>query len=87
MDVFLDASVEREADAHNMAPTASSVVALALGHALAVVLMAARNFDPDEFGRFHPSGSLGRSLSLRVREVIHRSGGVAWVAPEDSLNK
>src|SRR5271170_644580 len=56
MDVLLDASVEREADAHNLAPTASAVTALAIGHALAVALMRARNFTPEQFGDFHPGG-------------------------------
>ena len=64
MDVLLDASVEREADPHNLAPTASAVTALALGHALAIALMCARHFTPEEFGRFHPGGQLGRNLRL-----------------------
>jgi len=87
MDVVLDASVEREADAGNLAPTASSTVALALGHALAVALMRARNFNLDDFGRFHPGGHLGRSLRLTVREVMHGTGEVAWARPEDSLKQ
>ncbi len=87
MDVLLDASVEREADPNNIVPTASSVVALALGHALAIALMQARNFKLDEFGRFHPSGSLGCGLHLTVREVMHASAEVAWVEPQDSLKQ
>jgi len=87
MDVLLDASVEREADRNNLAPTASSLVALALGHALAVALMEARNFTPDEFERFHPAGSLGRGLRLRVRELMHAAGEVAWVLPGDPLKQ
>src|SRR5262245_25628484 len=69
VDILLDASVEREADPNNLAPTASSVTALALGHALAIALMCARNFTPEEFGRFHPGGQLGRNLKLSVSAV------------------
>jgi len=85
LDVLLDASVEREADPNNLAPTASAVTALALGHALAIALMGARNFTPQEFGRFHPGGQLGRNLLLSVREAMHTGDEVATVAPESSL--
>jgi arabinose-5-phosphate isomerase len=87
MDVLLDASVEREADPANLAPTASAVAALGLGHALAIALMCARDFTPEEFGRFHPGGQLGRNLRLRVREVMHGLGEVAAVAPGDPLRR
>jgi arabinose-5-phosphate isomerase len=87
MDVVLDASVEREADPGNLAPTASATVALALGHALAIALMGARNFSPEEFGRYHPGGHLGRSLRLTVGEVLHGRGEVAWAKPDDSLKQ
>lgn len=85
LDVFLDASVEREADPNNLAPTASSVTALALGHALAIALMCARNFTPEEFGRFHPGGQLGRNLRLSVAETMHSGEEVAWVQPDAGL--
>jgi arabinose-5-phosphate isomerase len=85
MDVLLDASVEREADEHNLAPTASAVTALAVGHALAVALMRARNFTPEEFGRFHPGGQLGRNLLLSVRTAMHSGAEVASVGPEARL--
>jgi arabinose-5-phosphate isomerase len=87
VDVLLDASVEREADPDNLAPTASTVVALALGHALAVGLIAARNFTPEEFGRYHPGGQLGRSLRAKVAEAMHAGDEVAWAAPGDSLKQ
>ena len=85
LDVLLDASVEREADPHNLAPTASAVAALAVGHALAIALMRARDFTPQEFGRFHPGGQLGRNLMLSVREAMHSGDEVATVAPETSF--
>jgi arabinose-5-phosphate isomerase len=87
MDVLLDASVEREADPHNLAPTASAVTALAIGHALAIALMCGRGFTPEEFGRFHPGGQLGRNLRLSVRQAMHPIGAVASVAPETPLKE
>jgi len=85
LDVLLDASVEREADPNNLAPTASAVTALALGHALAIALMCARNFTAEEFGRFHPGGQLGRNLRLSVGEAMHPCEEIAVVAPQASL--
>lgn len=87
VDVLLDATVEREADPDNLAPTASAVTALALGHALAIALMGARNFTPEEFGRFHPGGQLGRNLKLNVSDAMHAGDEVALVAPETSLKE
>src|SRR5580700_3543233 len=87
MDVVLDASVEREADPDNLAPTASATVALALGHALAVALMRARNFGVEDFGRVHPGGHLGRSLRLTVRDVMHGRDEIAVAHSEDSLKQ
>lgn len=74
-DVVLDARVEREADTLNLAPTCSTTAALALGDALAVALMHARNFTKDDFARYHPAGQLGRNLWLTVADVMHRGGG------------
>jgi arabinose-5-phosphate isomerase len=85
LDVLLDASVEREADPNNLAPTASAVTALAIGHALAIALMRARNFTAEEFGRFHPGGQLGRNLRLSVREAMHGGDEAATVPGEASL--
>jgi len=85
--VVLDASVEREADPDNLAPTASATVALSLGHALAVALMRARNFSVEDFERFHPGGHLGRSLRLTVREVMHGLDEIAVARSDDSLKQ
>ncbi len=60
--VALDAAVDHECDPDDLAPTASTSVCLALGDALAVALMVARGFGPDDFARFHPGGALGRRL-------------------------
>jgi arabinose-5-phosphate isomerase len=87
MDVLLDASVEREADPNNLAPTASAVTALAIGDALAIALMRARNFTPEEFGRFHPGGQLGRNLRLCVSQAMHGREEIALVSPSASLKE
>lgn len=72
-DVHLDVRVDKEACPLNLAPTASTTAALALGDAIAVALMRARGFTQDEFARSHPGGSLGRRLLTLVRDVM-RSG-------------
>jgi len=72
-DVVLTVAVEREACPHNLAPTASTTAMLALGDALAIALMQAREFSAEDFAFFHPGGSLGRRLLLTVRDVM-RSG-------------
>ena len=72
-DVVLDSSVEREACPHNLAPTASTTAQLAIGDALAVALLGARGFKPEDFARSHPGGALGRKLLTHVSDVM-RSG-------------
>jgi arabinose-5-phosphate isomerase len=69
-DVHLDAHVDKEACPLNLAPTASTTAALALGDALAVALLEARGFGPTDFARSHPGGSLGRKLLTHVRDVM-----------------
>ncbi len=61
--VAFDGAIAREGDPNNLAPTVSTSVALALGDALAITLMTARGFGPDDFKKFHPGGSLGKQLS------------------------
>ncbi len=87
MDIVLDATIEREADSGGFTPTSSTVVALALGHALAIGLMEARGFTAADFYRYHPAGQLGLDirLGLAIRHVMHTGDEVAWVRPEDSL--
>ena len=85
VDVVLDAGVEREADPLNLAPTASAVVALALGDALVAALMTVRNFKSQDFARFHPGGQLGRNLWLHVADVMHSLEKVACVQPSTTL--
>jgi len=81
-DFHLDAAVPREACPLQLAPTASTTAALALGDALAIVLMEARGFRPEHFARFHPGGELGRRLLTRVEHVMHTEQ-LPIVRPDD----
>jgi arabinose-5-phosphate isomerase len=81
-DVHLDAGVAQEACPHNLAPTASTTAALALGDALAVALLDARGFGPDDFARSHPGGSLGRRLLTHVSDVMRSGDSVPTVGPQ-----
>lgn len=71
-DVVLDISVPREACNNNLAPTSSTTATLVMGDVLAVVLSTLRGFQPADFARFHPGGSLGRKLLTCVADVMHR---------------
>ncbi|MBL8418027.1 MAG: KpsF/GutQ family sugar-phosphate isomerase [Dechloromonas sp.] len=81
-DVHLDAGVAQEACPHNLAPTASTTAALALGDALAVALLDARGFGPDDFARSHPGGSLGRRLLTHVGDVMRNGDAVPTIGPQ-----
>ncbi len=81
--VWLDTSVAREACPLNLAPTASTTVQLAVGDALAVALLDARGFKPEDFARSHPGGSLGRKLLTHVRDVM-RSGDAVPRVPQSA---
>lgn len=73
-DVTLNAGVEREACPLNLAPTASTTAALAIGDALAVALIEKRNFKPVDFARLHPGGALGKKLLLTVSDLMRKGG-------------
>jgi len=72
--VVLDCSVDEEACPHDLAPTTSTTVTLAIGDALAVALLQRRGFTRDDFAKLHPGGALGRKLTLTVREVMIADG-------------
>ncbi|WP_255988563.1 KpsF/GutQ family sugar-phosphate isomerase [Chitinolyticbacter albus] len=84
-DVVLDGSVEQEACPHNLAPTASTTAALALGDALAVAVLEERGFKPEDFALSHPGGKLGRRLLIRVRDLMHSGDAVPAVPCTVSL--
>ncbi|MEW6590077.1 MAG: KpsF/GutQ family sugar-phosphate isomerase [Pseudomonadota bacterium] len=84
-DAHLNAGVEKEACPLNLAPTASTTAALALGDALAVALLDARGFSADDFARTHPGGSLGRRLLVHVRDVMHSGDALPRVGLDATL--
>ncbi len=86
-EVVLDSSVEKEACPLNLAPTASTTAQLALGDALAVALLDARGFKPEDFARSHPGGSLGRRLLTHVSDVMRSGDAVPRVGPEASFSE
>ncbi|MBP7501421.1 MAG: KpsF/GutQ family sugar-phosphate isomerase [Aquabacterium sp.] len=81
-DIVLDSAVAQEACPLNLAPTASTTAQMALGDALAVVLLDARGFKPEDFARSHPGGSLGRKLLTHLTDVMRSGEAVPRVAPE-----
>jgi arabinose-5-phosphate isomerase len=83
--VHLDIGVPAEACPLNLAPTASTTAALAVGDALAVALLKARGFTEEDFARSHPSGALGRRLLLHVKDVMRTGADVPKVAPDAPL--
>lgn len=85
-DLVLDSSVPREACPLNMAPTASTTAALALGDAIAIALMIRRGFKEEDFLRHHPAGSLGERLNLCVKDIMLDRRAVPEV-PRDALLK
>ena len=93
-DVVLDASVDKEACPLNLAPTTSTTVALAIGDALAMTVMKVKGLTPDDFAVNHPAGQLGKRLTLRVADLMHRDNenptiamGSSWVEVVRSISK
>jgi arabinose-5-phosphate isomerase len=83
-EVVIDASVKEEACSLNLAPTASTTVAMALGDALAIALLDRRGFQVDDFAALHPAGRLGRKL-LRVEHLMHSGDALPRVYPETPM--
>jgi len=86
-DAVIDTGVEREACPFNLAPTASTTACMAVGDALAVVLMEIRAFKPEDFRRHHPGGNLGQRLALAVSEVMIPADKTPLAAPDDPVQK
>ncbi len=84
-DVWLDVSVAEEACSLNLAPTASTTAALAMGDALAIALLEERGFKAEDFALLHPAGALGRRLLLRVQDLMHTGDRVPVVAEAASM--
>lgn len=90
-DVVVDASVDKEACPLNLAPTASTTVALAIGDALAMAVMESRGVTPEEFAENHPAGRLGKRLTIRVGDLMHSSPNISpdagWLDVIKSISK
>jgi len=86
-DVVIDVGVEREACAMGLAPTASTTAALAMGDALAVALLSRRRFNREDFRKFHPGGSLGERLALKVSEVMLTEDRVPMVSLDSNVER
>ncbi|EAI3897097.1 KpsF/GutQ family sugar-phosphate isomerase [Campylobacter lari] len=85
-DIFINIAVKKEACPLQLAPTSSTTATLAMGDAIAVALMRARKFRPDDFALFHPGGSLGRKLLTRVGDLMV-SNNLPIVSPESEFNE
>src|SRR5207245_9476309 len=80
--LFLDVNIEQEACPLNLAPTSSTTVMLALGDALAMVLLEARGFNKEDFAKFHPGGMIGRSILMRVHQIMRPREAMAIVSTD-----
>jgi arabinose-5-phosphate isomerase len=87
VDVVLDIRVEKEACPHDLAPTASTTAALAMGDALAVALVEKRHFSREDFAIRHPAGTLGKKLLLRIDDVMYSGDKVATVGEHATLDE
>ena len=85
-DVNIDVSVEQEACPLGLAPTASTTAALAMGDALAIALLEARGFSPEDFARSHPGGRLGRRLLVRIDDLMHKGADVPRVGAAETVS-
>ena len=86
-DAHLDSGVAQEACPLNLAPTASTTAAMALGDALALALLDARGFSADDFAQSHPGGSLGRQLLTRIRDVMRTGDDIPTISPNASVTE
>jgi len=84
-NIHLDVSVEQEACPHNLTPTSSTTAALVMGDAIAITLLNARGFTPEDFAKSHPSGTLGRRLLTLVSSIMKVGGDIPLVAKETTL--
>ncbi len=84
-DITLDVSVKEEACPMGIVPTASTTAALAMGDALAVALFIKRGFKKEDFAFFHPSGSLGKRLFIKVKDLMHTGDSLPLVKPDTPM--
>ena len=85
-DAYLDVNVSQEACPMNLAPTASTTATLAMGDALAIAVLNARDFNEQDFARSHPGGSLGRRLLLYVQDIMHSGDQIPLIKSQQTLS-
>ena len=86
-DIYIDTSVEQEADTLELAPTASTTATLAMGDALAVALLENRGFKAEDFALLHPGGTLGKRLLLTVSEIMHTGNEIPLVKDSTPISE
>ena len=86
VDIVLNGTIDKEVDPLGIVPTASALVAMAIGDALASVLMVKRGFKEKDFAKYHPGGQLGKQLGLVVKDVMHPIREVAILKENSSLS-
>lgn len=86
-EINISTEVDREACPLNLAPTSSTTAALALGDALAIALLESRKFSPEDFAKSHPGGELGKRLTLKVKDIMHKGKDFPKVSPQTLLSK
>jgi arabinose-5-phosphate isomerase len=79
-DIIIPVTIDREACPFNMAPTASTTVTMAMGDALAIVLLEAQGFQKEDYAHLHPGGAIGRALLLRVADIMRTGDRIASIA-------
>ncbi len=84
-DVVLDGSVAREACPFNLAPTSSSTLAVVIGDALALAVMKKLNITLTDFSRLHPLGQIGRNITVKVSDIMHKGSKIPLISPESSF--
>ena len=86
-DFNLDTSIDEEACPLDLAPTASTSATLALGDALAIVLLELKGFDKEDFAKLHPGGSLGKKLILQVNEISHKGNRIPFILENSTIKE
>ena len=86
-DITVPMPVPREACPFNLAPTTSTTALLALGDALAIVLLERKGFEKEDYAKLHPSGAIGRAITMRVRDIMRTGEQAAFVAPETTVKE
>ncbi|OGW39347.1 MAG: D-arabinose 5-phosphate isomerase [Nitrospirae bacterium RBG_13_39_12] len=86
-DITLDVSVKEEACPYGVVPTASTTATMAMGDAIAVALLSKRGFKEEDFASFHPRGSIGKKLLIKVKDLMHKGDEIPKVSPETPMSK